>query len=275
MHPVFDKGGYMKKILTAITVMICLMMGMFIPVHAEERSATDPVIELTQDGEAVVSSVADANQYATQNGASGNVLVLDGNLFAFVRNNYHGMDYSARKEFMARALRGVQTSGLQATTKSKVYNFIKERDPSTSQVVTTLANDYSGNLTDANETLKKWGVAQAISKIIGILCIAVFVFMSLSLVVDVLYLNIPFITSALDGMGDKSGRPKFVSGDAIYAWRETAGGLGNTNLVFLKKKFVSLLFVSFILVALISGKLFTIIGNIVDFAGYVLGLFGI
>lgn len=268
----------MKKILTTVTLMMCLLMGMSLPVHAEERSATDPVVELTQDGEAVGASVSDANQYARDNGAGGDILVVDGNLFAFVRANYKGLKYPERKEFMARALRGVQTSGLQATTKSKVYNFIKERDPSTSQVVTALANDYSGNLTDANETLKKWGVADAISKIIGILCIAVFSFMSLSLVVDILYLNIPFVTEALDNWGSnsgKSGRPKFVSGDAIYAWKETAGGIGNTNLVFLKKKFVSLLFVSLILVALISGKLFTIIGNLVDFAGYILGIFGV
>lgn len=273
----------MRRIREIIAIMILGLMLGYPCSHVEARSATDPVMEITTDAGTVSASVADANEYGKEHGAKADILELDGNMFAFVRDEYQKMDYTGKKDFMAKALRGVKQSGLPATTKSKVYNFISARDPSTSKVVAILAEDYSGNLTDANVTLKKWGVPQALSVILGILCIAVFAFMALSMVVDILYLNIPFVTMTLDSWGartkktgmDKQRRPKFVSNDGISAWRETSEGQANTNWTYLKKRFVSLLVVSLILVGLISGQLYTVIGNIVGFAQYILTLFGV
>lgn len=264
----------MKKYITSLLMIVAMIFTIPNILTVFAHSATDPVMSLDGAGGDVSANLVEANNYGTAHGATGAVLEVEGDMIYFVRDNYQAMDYEGKKEFMSKALSGIQNSGLASTTKSKVYNFIKERDPSTSQVVTALSQDYSGNLTDANETLKKWGVAQTLSKLLGVLCIMVFSFMALSMVTDVLYLNIPFVTQVLDEHGE-NGKPKWVSNDAIDAWRETAGYGGNTNLAFLKKKVVSLIFVSLILVALVSGKLYTIIGSVVDFAEYVLGIFGV
>lgn len=268
------KIQYFMAVLFSIC---CLSFGTSLNVEA--REPTDPVIEISDGVENLKAVLEDANQFGNNKKSNGDVLEVEGRLLSFSPAHYNNLDFSSRKTYMEKALKGVQHSGLPATTKSKVYNFIKERDPSTTKVVSILADDYSGDLTDANETLKKWGVHNVVSKVLGVLCIAIFSFMSLSLVTDVLYLTIPFVTDFLDAWGDKRSKtkkPKFVSRDGIAAWKETDGGsAGDTLWSYMKKRFVTLFFVSLVLVGLISGQLYTVIGNLVDFAGYVLSLFGV
>lgn len=140
-----------------------------------------------------------------------------------------------------------------------------------------------------------------IGTVLGIACVAVLSLLTLSFMVDIFYITVPFIRMAMDGsgsgrsggrqgygggrgygggmgggMGYGGGRggagqgPAYVSNQAKNAVREEEGGR-NALIVYFKTSVIKIIVLVLALMFLISGKIFVIIGWIMNIVASMFG----
>lgn len=173
---------------------------------------------------------------------------------------YNSLNLNDRKDYMKVALPYIKESSLSPMVKNKLFNFIKNQDTETTQVIAELDGSSRSNIYEAGRILRPFD--GAISTFFGIITILIFVFMSLSAVLDLVYISIPFFTSMSKNRfarGDNygGGRPFFVSREAYEAVEaEEANPQENTAVwLYFKKRFVIMFVMGLIMLYFMNGEI--------------------
>lgn len=223
--------------------------------------AVDAVTTVATGQQAISSICSQANKSAK------NKKILSYNstkgTLTFSNKKYSELKADQKKVFMKTALLATKESGLGVQTRNKVYNFIAEQDSPTASAVKYLQNDASADFITAREWLKPF--TSPISVVMGVLSILIFVFLSLSIVVDVSYLVIPMMQTLLE-RGEKNSRPFGVS---LAAWKankqaEEKDEGENVISIYLKKRIPEIFLICLCLGYLISGKIYEFMVFLVD-----------
>lgn len=228
------------------------------------RSSTD-AIKFISDDEATKSLMESSTR--TINSAVGdkNLLVYskDG-MLSFSSNIYRSLSKDDQRKTMSFALKTIKESQLPSKVKTKVTNFIADQDRTVADSIQALNSDTSSELSSGYA----WFIpfASPFSTVLGVLAIVIFVFLTVSLVVDVAYLTVGIFRQFLE---NGEGRPKFVSGEAWETAREVdmslqSGTYKDYLVVYFRKRMSILILTSLVLAYLISGQIYGIFTTLLD-----------
>lgn len=228
------------------------------------RSSTD-AIKFISDDEATKSLMESSTK--TINSAVGdkNLLVYskDG-MLSFSSNIYRSLSKDDQRKTMSFALKTIKESQLPSKVKTKVTNFIADQDRTVADSIQALNSDTSSELSSGYA----WFIpfASPFSTFLGVLAIVIFVFLTVSLVVDVAYLTVGIFRQFLE---NGEGRPKFVSGEAWETAREVdmslqSGTYKDYLVVYFRKRMSILILTSLVLAYLISGQIYGIFTTLLD-----------
>ena len=228
------------------------------------RSSTD-AIKFISDDEATKSLMESSTR--TINSAVGdkNLLVYskDG-MLSFSSSIYRSLSKDDQRKTMSFALKTIKESQLPSKVKTKVTNFIADQDRTVADSIQALNSDTSSELSSGYA----WFIpfASPFSTVLGVLAIIIFVFLTVSLVVDVAYLTVGIFRQFLE---NGEGRPKFVSGEAWETAREVdmslqSGTYKDYLVVYFRKRMSILILTSLVLAYLISGQIYGIFTTLLD-----------
>jgi hypothetical protein len=228
------------------------------------RSSTD-AIKFISDDEATKSLMESSTR--TINSAVGdkNLLVYskDG-MLSFSSSIYRSLSKDDQRKTMSFALKTIKESQLPSKVKTKVTNFIADQDRTVADSIQALNSDTSSELSSGYA----WFIpfASPFSTVLGVLAIVIFVFLTVSLVVDVAYLTVGIFRQFLE---NGEGRPKFVSGEAWETAREVdmslqSGTYKDYLVVYFRKRMSILILTSLVLAYLISGQIYGIFTTLLD-----------
>ena len=228
------------------------------------RSSTD-AIKFISDDEATKSLMESSTK--TINSAVGdkNLLVYskDG-MLSFSSSIYRSLSKDDQRKTMSFALKTIKESQLPSKVKTKVTNFIADQDRTVADSIQALNSDTSSELSSGYA----WFIpfASPFSTFLGVLAIVIFVFLTVSLVVDVAYLTVGIFRQFLE---NGEGRPKFVSGEAWETAREVdmslqSGTYKDYLVVYFRKRMSILILTSLVLAYLISGQIYGIFTTLLD-----------
>lgn len=182
---------------------------------------------------------------------------------------YRNLSQEEKSDVMQFALENIKDSGISTMASNKIYNFIESQDESTASLVRQLSNDVNADFAEAYMMFKPFSGALGI--VLGVFAIAIFVTLTLMVLVDLSYIVIPIIR---DFLTQPQGKPKFVSNEAWYAVKEVDGeNHSNKNVltVYLKKKTMQFVALSICILYLLSGQIYILIGNLMDMFRGMLG----
>ena len=228
------------------------------------RSSTD-AIKFISDDEATKSLMESSTK--TINSAVGdkNLLVYskDG-MLSFSSSIYRSLSKDDQRKTMSFALKTIKESQLPSKVRTKVTNFIADQDRTVADSIQALNSDTSSELSSGYA----WFIpfASPFSTVLGVLAIVIFVFLTVSLVVDVAYLTVGIFRQFLE---NGEGRPKFVSGEAWETAREVdmslqSGTYKDYLVVYFRKRMSILILTSLVLAYLISGQIYGIFTTLLD-----------
>ena len=245
--------------------LVVFLMALLLPVSvafADDRGEVDSITFIGENQTAVVSICSKAN-----NLAGSKILVYEGKdgMLSFSNSKYALLPVDIRRDFMETALLTTKESGLGTQIKNKVYNFIAEQDTTTSAAVKYLRSDASADFATAASWFKPFGSVFGV--VLGLLSLFIFMFIGLSIMVDIAYMALPGVRVMLEG--GKSGKPKWVSGEAYSSVKESEGGMQNSDYkgymgLYFKRRVPSVIIMSIALGYLISGQIYDIIVYIID-----------
>lgn len=228
------------------------------------RSSTD-AIKFISDDEATKSLMESSTK--TINSAIGNKNLLvyskDG-MLSFSSSIYRSLSKDDQRKTMSFALKTIKESQLPSKVKTKVTNFIADQDRTVADSIQALNSDTSSELSAGYS----WFIpfASPFSTMLGVFAIIIFVFLTVSIVVDVAYLTVGVFRQFLE---NGEGRPKFVSGEAWETAREVdmslqSGTYKDYLVVYFRKRMSILIITSFVLAYLISGQIYSVFTALLD-----------
>lgn len=198
----------------------------------------------------------------TGNGTYAGVLTLDFTI-------YKNLNQEQKSNIMQYALENLKDSGISTMASNKIYNFIQSQDESTASLVRQLSNDVNADFAEAYMMFKPFSGALGI--VLGVFAIAIFVTLTMMILVDLSYIVIPMVR---DFLTQPQGKPKFVSNEAWYAVKEVDGenhSNKNVLVVYFKKKTMQFVALSICILYLLSGQIYILIGNLMDMFRGMLG----
>ena len=221
---------------------------------------SDPVIMITDEN---LSTVVAAGNTVSQEAVGENILGYDNGKFFFKPLKYNMMSYDEKKDFMKTTLNAIVNSKMRSVAKTKAYNFISERDGDMAAAIKLVADETTADLYGAKALLS--GVLDKIGVVMGVISIMIFALMGLTMVMDMAYIVIPGIRLFLDRSEGKK-RPFLVSTEAWKSVQESERG--NTSAgalsIYIKNRVIMLLILSVMLMLIVTGKLYDLMGWIVD-----------
>lgn len=228
------------------------------------RSSTD-AIKFISDDEATKSLMESSTRTINSSVGDKNLLVYskDG-MLSFSSSIYRSLSKDDQRKTMSFALKTIKESQLPSKVKTKVTNFIADQDRTVADSIQALNSDTSSELSSGYA----WFIpfASPFSTVLGVLAIVIFVFLTVSLVVDVAYLTVGIFRQFLE---NGEGRPKFVSGEAWETAREVdmslqSGTYKDYLVVYFRKRMSILILTSLVLSYLISGQIYGIFTTLLD-----------
>lgn len=231
----------------------------------DPRRASTDAIKFISDDEATKSLMESSTK--TINSAIGNKNLLvyskDG-MLSFSSSIYRSLSKDDQRKTMSFALKTIKESQLPSKVKTKVTNFIADQDRTVADSIQALNSDTSSELSSGYA----WFIpfASPLSTVLGVFAIIIFVFLTVSIVVDVAYLTVGIFRQFLE---NGEGRPKFVSGEAWETAREVdmslqSGTYKDYLVVYFRKRMSILIITSFVLAYLISGQIYSVFTALLD-----------
>ena len=185
-------------------------------------------------------------------------------MLSFSSSIYRSLSKDDQRKTMSFALKTIKESQLPSKVKTKVTNFIADQDRTVADSIQALNSDTSSELSSGYA----WFIpfASPLSTVLGVLAIIIFVFLTVSIVVDVAYLTVGVFRQFLE---NGEGRPKFVSGEAWETAREVdmslqSGTYKDYLVVYFRKRMSILIITSFVLAYLISGQIYSVFTALLD-----------
>lgn len=178
---------------------------------------------------------------------------------------YKELPQETKQELMSICLNGIQNSNISATNRNKIYNFVADTDVTVASLVRQLSNDVQADFAGAYTIFKPF--ASPLGIFLGVLTILIFVLLGLSIVIDIAWLVIPGLQWLLM-TSSKSEKPILVSVEAWEAYKqfESGNNVRKTPLsYYFKMKVKEYIVLGVCLLYLMSGKLYVLVGIIVDY----------
>ena len=233
-------------------------------VKDSRRSSTDAV-KFISDDEATSALMDSITR--TVNSSVGNKYLLvyskDG-LLSFSSSIYRAMGKEDQRKFMRFTLKTVKESQLPSKVKTKVTTFISDQDRLVADSIQALNSDTSSELSAGYVWF--FPFASPASTLLGFLAIVIFVFLTVSIVVDTAYLTVGVFRKFLE---NSEGKPKFVSGEAWETAKEVDNSLQSGTykdylVVYFRKRIGIFILTSFVLAYLISGQIYGIFTTLLE-----------
>lgn len=240
-------------------VLALLMCGcMVLSVYADP-SDIDATYQTIENSAYLVDICTQAN-----NSIGKEILSYDSStgLLRFSNKLYKDLDTDDKEEFMETALSAVRKSGMYASNKQGVYNFIASQDTAISGAMKYLQSDAGADLAEAKKYFAPF--SGVIGTILGLLSLLTFMFLGLSITFDVFYLVLPFFQGIVD---KEDGRKPFgVSNEAWKAKEDAAVSTEykNSLSLYFRRRLGVIVAVAIAIGYLISGKLYDIVVYLID-----------
>ena len=165
-------------------------------------------------------------------------------------------------------------------TLTKFWQNVSNKYNLGSNFINSLTNDIKPDLTGARQGLSK--VTKVVNSVLGYIAIIIMFAISITMILDIAYITIPFFQGVIGNDGTASGGNgnkrsfKFVSDDAINAGSNKGGGGSNGEgknplLVYFKSRILALIILGICLMYLINGQIYAFVGSILDMIGGFLG----
>ena len=183
------------------------------------------------------------------------------------KSDYSELDQEDKQFVMDITLNSIQDSDISAINRTKLYNFVSEADPSIASLVRQLSSDVTADYARAYASFKPF--TTPLSWFLGILAISIFVMLGFTILLDITYLVIPLSHIVLfkSNSGEK---PHLISLEAWSAMKEAESKVGTgssstpLSLWFLMRA-KSFIVLGVCFLYLISGKIYSLLANLVDY----------
>ena len=227
-----------------------------------DREDVDSVIFIAKNQAEISSICSRANSVVDSE-----ILVYTGNdgLLSFSNSRYKNLPTNERRDFMETALLLTKESGMGSQIKNKTYNFIAKQDTTTSAAVKYLRSDASTDFAEAASWFKPFGSVAGV--ILGVLSLFIFMFLGLSILIDVAYMALPPFRLMISNGRDE--KPKFISTEAYSSVKKSESTMTGEYYegymsIYFKRRVSSIILMSIALGYLISGQIYDIIVYIID-----------
>ena len=231
----------------------------------DSRRSTTDAVKFISDDEATSSLMDSITRTVNSSVGGKNFLVYskDG-LLSFSSSIYRALEKDDQRKLMRFTLKTVKESQLPSKVKTKVTTFISDQDRLLADSIQALNADTSSELSAGYVWFLPF--ASPASTALGFISIVIFVFLTVSIVVDTAYLTVGIFRQFLES-GD--GKPKFVSGEAWDTAREVDNSLQSGTykdylLVYFRKRIGIFILTSIVLAYLISGQIYSIFTTLLE-----------
>lgn len=254
----------MKKIMSILLGVWFLI----IPQIVSLASASNPTLTVTTmggDSANIVAYCSEVNAYTEKKGftfidvrVSNKTVTM---VFDFTK--YKRLKQSEKSEIMEVALSKVSNSNISTSSKNKIYNFISNQDESTASLVRQLKSDIKVDFARAYSYFRPFN--SVVGVILGGIALLLMLTLTSTILLDISYISIPIIQNWLGS----NGKPKLVSYEAVESVKESESTGRDASVIYLGKKSKQLIVVSVSILYLASGKIFEMIGGLIDlFQGF-------
>lgn len=228
------------------------------------RSSTDAV-KFISDDEAT-SALMESITRTVNSSVGGKYFLVyskDG-LLSFSSSIYRALEKDDQRKLMRFTLKTVKESQLPSKVKTKVTTFISDQDRLVADSIQALNSDTSSELSAGYVWFLPF--ASPASTVLGFLAIVIFVFLTVSIVIDTAYLTVGIFRQFLES---GEGKPKFVSGEAWETAKEVNNSLQlgtykDYLVVYFRKRIGIFILTSFVLAYLISGQIYSIFTTLLE-----------
>lgn len=183
---------------------------------------------------------------------------------------YNKLGNKAKQDLMQVALDTTYNSNVSKTNRNKIYNALCKQDEPTSALVRQLSEDVNADFAGAYKYFKPF--SGPLGVVLGLLTLAIFVILGLTLVIDIAFITLPFVQSCLL---NNDGKAKFVSIEAVNAVKEQESKSGSEYVnpmgIYLKSKTKQYIAIFICILYLMSGKIFSLLARFMDYFSGVLG----
>lgn len=260
-------GMRIIRVFLALVLALMMVLGLSTVVYGEDEAVSVESTLKTEPNSPEIANICSQANAEVGSLTTDSILsytTTDGvGLLKFSNKNYSDLDSDEKEKFMETALIATTKTSLNAKTKNKIYNFIASQDTPVSNAMKYLQSDANADFLEA----KKWidPFTGVIGTFLGVLCVAIFLFTGVSMVVDLCYLALPGFQAILEG-GDENRKPFGVSKEAYYSLRDSEKNNEYSNVVatYLKRRVGLLLLISVCVGYLISGKIYDIVSFFID-----------
>lgn len=178
-------------------------------------------------------------------------------------SKYNDLSATNKTDVMNATLKAINNSNLVKTDKTRLYNFVAKLDTGTSAMLKELSDDVKADFFSAAYYLKPFNGWLGI--ILGVFTVLLLTMLTATVLVDLAYIALPIFRNFLTP-ADPGKKPKFVSQEAVHAVEtaeSTKFAVSSTGAYF-KSKSKQFIFIAICILYLTSGKIFELVGKIVD-----------
>lgn len=183
---------------------------------------------------------------------------------------YNKLSTKVKQEVMQTSLDTVYNSSISKTNKNKIYNALCKQDEPTSALVRQLSDDVTADFGNAYKYFRPF--SGPLGVFLGCAVLIIFVILALTLLFDIAYITLPFVQEALP---EENGKVRFVSIEASNAIKEQESKAGTEYInplgIYLKSKVKQYIAIFICLLYLMSGKIFSVMANFMDYFNGFLG----
>lgn len=187
-------------------------------------------------------------------------------------SKYKTLSSADKQKVMEIALTTIDNSQISKMNKTRLYNKIAELDESVSSLVRQLSNDVKADFASGYNMFKPF--SGVIGTVLGVLCLAIFIMLGISIIIDIAYITLPFIQIALTDRVEKKSKVSIVSSEAIKAVEAAHNSAGTEYInpmgYYLKHKVKQFIALGICLLYLVSGQIYDLMAEIIDmFQGWI------
>lgn len=253
---------YRSKVIKFL--MLVLVLCCFVGIRSEAASVK-AYCSVSKSNESIIRGICSS----ANSSYGGTAIILgytsgtsSGSIY-FNQTTYLNLSKSQKEKFMEVALKTVKASSLGPVEKNKVYNFIADQDSATSQAVKYLVESTTPNFVGAMKLVRPF--EGAIGIFTGVISVAIFLFLGIGMVFDVMYLALPGVHVILE-RGEVNRKPFGVSKEAWGVYRDTVDNYKSENMVwvYMKKRIPIILVIAVLLGYLISGRIYDVLSVFVQ-----------
>lgn len=273
-----------KNFVVRVALLLCLMGVVLGLSPISLVAATNPAITITNvySGDATASGgkIWDACRDINNTLRDEELWGIDFLTVSYANNNctitvnmtqYKKMDNSDKQKTMQIALDGVYNSSISRTAKNKIYNELSALDETTAALVRELSTDVRADFGKAYSWFKPF--SGWVGWLLGSIALLMFMLLGITMVVDIAYISLPAVQLLLTD--EANNRAKFVSYEAYSAVKEQQSKAGveykSPMVLYMKAKTVQFIAIFVCLLYLVSGQLYVLLANLMDYFHGILG----